>query len=58
MKTGYEIIDALKDHAPHALVRIVDMDGFVHDVGDIFYDPEAGVTWIRSKYTEDVKRDE
>lgn len=60
MKTGQDLYDFLRDERTPwtAPVRIVDMDGFIHDVGELVVDPEENVIWIRSKYMEDVKRDE
>ena len=60
MKTGQELYDFLRDERTpwDVPVRIVDMDGFVHDIGEMVVDSEENVIWIRSKYMEDVKRDE
>ena len=56
---GKELYDFLRDERTpwDVPVRIVDMDGFVHDVAKITVDPNENVIWIRSKYTEEVKSD-
>jgi hypothetical protein len=46
---GYDVIDGLNEPWPSSPVKVIDEEGFVYDVEDIFYDHEAGASIIRVK---------